>query len=111
MLIVEDEALVAMLLEEFLQDLGYEVEVASRLEDALDKARRIHVDAVVLDVNLAGKLSYPVAHVLRERDIPFLFATGYGSAGLPDGMADVPVLLKPFKLEQIADALQAILRD
>jgi len=60
----------------------------------------------VLDVNLAGEMSYPVAELLRSRGVPFLFATGYGTDGLPEGMRNVPVLSKPFGLERFAEALR-----
>ncbi len=107
-LVVEDEWLVAMLVEEYLNDLGCEVVgSASRLEDALEKARTLPIDIAVLDVNLAGKLSYPVAEVLRKRNVPFLLATGYGVAALPDALRGTPVLAKPFVQDQLAAALQA----
>jgi CheY-like chemotaxis protein len=108
-LIVEDEAMVSMMLEDFLEDLGcVVVATASRLEDALLKAADLEIDVAVLDVNLAGKLSYPVAELLRSRAIPFLFATGYGIAGLPDRLSDVPVLSKPYLRDQLAAALSAV---
>src|ERR1700733_14313569 len=90
-LVVEDEPIIAMMLEDCLGDLGCSVAaVASRLNDALKQARALDLDAGVLDVNLAGELSYPVAEVLRDRTVPFLFATGYGSAGKPTSMFDAP---------------------
>ena len=107
-LVVEDEALVAMLVEEYLDELGCQVvAVAPRLEDAQELARTLALDAAVLDVNLAGRLSYPVAEVLRARGVPFVFATGYGLAGLPDALRGVPVLSKPFRQDQFAAALEA----
>lgn len=110
-LVVEDEAMVSMLVEEFLDELGCEVAgVASRLDDALEKARTLALDAAVLDVNLAGQMSYPVAEVLRARDVAFVFATGYGLAGLPAGLRGAPVLAKPFHCEQLAGALDAARR-
>ena len=106
-LVVEDEALVSMLVEEYLDELGCEVVgVASRLEDALEKARALALDAAVLDVNLAGRLSYPVAELLRARGVPFVFATGYGLSGLPDELRGAPVLAKPFRQDQLAAALR-----
>ena len=109
MLVVEDEAIIAMMLEDYLAELGYEViAVASRLEEALEKARSVAADVAVLDVNLAGKVSYPVAEVLRARTIPFIFATGYGTAGLPDRLNGAFVLGKPFMIGQLANALNAV---
>lgn len=111
-LLVEDEAAISMLLEEFLEELGCEVlGLASRLDDALAKARTLPLHMAVLDVNLAGRLSYPVAEVLRGRDVPFVFATGYGAAALPEALRGVPVLSKPFRKQQLANALQAAMDD
>lgn len=108
-LVVEDEALIAMLVEEYLDELGCEVAgVAGRLEEALEKARTLApLDLAVLDVNLAGRLSYPVASVLRERGVALVFATGYGGAGLPEDLRGVPVLSKPFERDQLAEVLSA----
>lgn len=110
-LVVEDEVLITMMLEDFLAEMGCEVvATAARLEDALAKARSVAVDVAVLDVNLAGKVSYPVAEILQGRDIPFLFATGYGTAGLPESLRKAPVLSKPFVIDQLAKALSAATR-
>ena len=107
-LVVEDEALLAMLVEEYLDELGCEVAgVAMRLDEALEQARTLAVDVAVLDVNLAGQASYVVAEVLRERGVPVVFATGYGAAGLPENLKGTPLLPKPFQCEQLADALSA----
>lgn len=107
-LVVEDEALVSMMLEEFLDELGCDVvATAARLEDALVKAATLMLDVAVLDVNLAGVVSYPVAEALRARGVPFVFSTGYGAGGLPDAMRDAPVLSKPYRQEQLAEALVA----
>lgn len=90
-LIVEDETLISMLMEVYLEQLGCSVVgSASRLDEAVEMAGRLEMDAAVLDVNLAGKMSYPVAEVLRARGVPFVFATGYGLGGLPDRMHGVP---------------------
>jgi CheY-like chemotaxis protein len=111
-LVVEDEPIVAMLVEEYLEDLGCKVvAVATRLNDALKQARTLDLDAGVLDVNLAGELSYPVAEVLRDRTVPFLFATGYGSAGKPTSMFDASVLSKPFRMNQLAVILLKVCGD
>ena len=105
-LVVEDEGLVSMMIEGYLEELGCEVAgSAARLGEALAMARSLDIELAVLDVNLAGELSYPVADVLRERGVPFLFAIGYGAAGLPDALSGVPVLQKPFKQEQLARAI------
>ncbi len=105
-LIVEDETLISMLMEVYLEQLGCSVVgSASRLDEAVEMAGRLEMDAAVLDVNLAGKMSYPVAEVLRARGVPFVFATGYGLGGLPDRMHGVPVVPKPFRRDHIEQAL------
>ncbi len=107
-LVVEDEALLAMLMESFLEELGCTVVgSASRLEDALRKASSLDLDAAVLDVNLGGTMSYPVAEMLRDKGVPVVFATGYGVAGVRADLRSAPVLSKPFSLEQLAQALSA----
>ncbi|AZE83833.1 Response regulator receiver protein [Pseudomonas orientalis] len=96
-LLVEDEGAIAMLIEEMLEDLGCTV-VASvaHLAKALQVADVVEVDVAILDVNLAGERVFPAARILRSRNIPFLFSTGYGVSGLPEEFADCPVLHKPF---------------
>jgi CheY-like chemotaxis protein len=107
-LIIEDEMLVAMNIEDMLLDLGHEVAgLAGRLDAALSLAREAEFDLAMLDVNLAGETSFPVAAVLAERSIPFLFATGYGAKGIAEEYRDRPVLQKPFR----AQDLHAMLRD
>ena len=106
-LVVEDESLVSLLIEEFLGELGYQVAgTAAELEQALSMSRTLDLDFVVLDLNLDGELSYPIAKVLKERGVPFLFATGYGLAALPQELRGVPVLAKPFRREELDAALR-----
>ncbi|TCR92924.1 response regulator [Rhizobium sp. BK376] len=108
-LIVEDDALIAMVLEDMLSELSYEVAgKAADLNEALALAGSITFDAAVLDVSLAGKSSLPVAKLLDEKGKPYLFATGYGS--LPDGMAsgNHQVLNKPYQLHQLKAALASL---
>ena len=108
-LLVEDEGLVAMLMEAMLEDVGCRVAAtAARLEQAVTLAAAGDFDLAVLDVNLAGKLSYPVAEALRERGIPFLFATGYGAAGLPAALRDAPVLVKPVEPAALMAAVRRL---
>lgn len=108
-LVVEDEILVAMLMEDTLADLGHEVlGPAMRLETALIAAENEDVDFAILDINLAGKQSFPVADKLAARGIPFMFASGYGAAGLVDPYRGSPVLQKPFVSSQIAQMLNGL---
>lgn len=107
-LIVEDEMTIAMMLEDMLETLGHHaVAVAARLPQAMELAEACEVDLAILDVNLDGQTSFPVAEKLRERRIPFVFATGYGSAGIDPGFADVRVLKKPFLIGDLKDAVAA----
>ncbi len=105
-LIVEDDSLICMLIEDFLNDLGCNVvATAAQLEDGLSKAKSMMIDVAVLDINLEGQLSYPIAHALKGREIPFLFATGYGHSGVPQTFEGVPVLSKPFGVQALSEAL------
>jgi CheY-like chemotaxis protein len=108
-LVVEDEMLVAMNIEDMLLELGHEVAgLASRLGPALALARESRFDAAMLDVNLAGEPSFPVADILIERGLPFLFATGYGRQGLDDRYRDYPMLQKPFRAAELGKALATL---
>jgi len=101
-LVVEDEVIVGMLLEDMLGELDCEVAaISTHLEEALDLARTLDVDFAVLDINLDGHHSFPVADVLRERGVPFLFATGYGTKILKPPYSGTPTLQKPFQLEDL----------
>ncbi|MBC7905561.1 MAG: response regulator [Rhodospirillaceae bacterium] len=98
-LVVEDDAMLAMALEMTLSDLGCEVVgLASNLTDAAPLAREATIDGAILDVNLSGEQVFPVADILAARNIPFVFATGYGVAGLRDCDRGRPVLQKPYEL-------------
>ena len=108
-LLVEDGSLVAMLAEDMLLDLGCEVVIAMRLEQALRNLQAETFDLAVLDVNLGDARSYPVADKLFERCIPFLFATGYGAAGVEPAYRTVPVMQKPYQKDDLETLLQHLL--
>ena len=104
-----ENGLVALLLEELMERMDYEVvAVSSTLEDALERARTVSVDFAMLDINLNGKESFPVAEVLRGRGIPFLFATGYGGTTLASEFAGVIVVEKPFSRDALRQALEKL---
>jgi CheY-like chemotaxis protein len=108
-LVVEDEMMVSMLIEDMLGELGcLVVGPASRLEDALALARDAEMDCAVLDVNLAGQPIFPLADLLRQRGLPFAFATGYGDAGVRDVDRGAPVLQKPFREGDLAKVLSEL---
>ena len=105
-LVVEDEAAISLLLEDMLLDFGCEViGPAARLAAALEAVERETVDLAILDVNVAGEPIYPVAEALVQRRIPFVFSTGYGSAGIKDSYRDRPVLQKPFAQNDLKQKL------
>ena len=110
-LVVEDEAMISMLLEDMVMDCGGEiVGPAAKFDDALELAHTAEFGVAVLDLNLNGTLSYPIAEVIRERGIPVIFATGYGANGLVDRFRDCPMLQKPFSQQDFAEAIAATCR-
>ena len=105
-LLVEDEVLVAMYVEDALTDLGYTVAaVATNLAQALVIARDGLFDFAVLDINLGGEKSFPVAELLRSRQIPFLFVSGYASGGITEEYRNEIRLRKPFRTPDLAKAI------
>ncbi len=110
-LVVEDQALVAMALDDMLIDLGcVVVGPALNLPTAIDLASREILDGAVLDINLSDERSFPVALVLGDRSVPFLFATGYGERGLETPFTDAPVLTKPYSLASLERSLRDVLK-
>jgi CheY-like chemotaxis protein len=96
-LVIEDEGMVAMLLVDMLTGLGHRVVgTAGRLDKAAVLVAETAIDFAILDVNLDGQHSYSIAASLKERGIPFVFATGYGGSGLRSEWKETPVLQKPF---------------
>jgi len=95
-LVVEDETLIAMLIEDMIHDSGGEmVGSAGNLTDAVDLARKAQADVALLDLNLGGALAYPVADVLRGRGVPIVFTSGYGSDALIDRSRTAPFSTSP----------------
>jgi DNA-binding response OmpR family regulator len=110
-LIVEDESLVAMMIEDMLTDLGHQVVATSgRMADASKLASDASADLAILDVNLNGEETYPLATSLAARKIPFIFATGYGTSGIRAEWSSVPVLQKPFQSRELAAAINFAIR-
>ncbi len=109
-LVVEDEYLIRMLLEDMLADLGYSVAAAvGSIAEAREHAAAGDFSAAILDVNLDGQEIFPVADILAERSLPFVFVTGYGERSLPDRYRNRPALQKPFQAEQLGSTLGALL--
>jgi DNA-binding response OmpR family regulator len=106
-LVVEDEFLVAMLVEEMLQDLRCEVVgPISTLEEAVATVHQNHLDGVLLDANLNGKNASPVADELRGREVPFILVTGYARhKGDPPVLERAPRVRKPINFDELADRM------
>lgn len=106
MLLVEDEALVAIMMRDMLTDLGYSVvgPVGDRAA-ALIAARQADIQGAVLDLNLRGETTYPVADELTQRGIPFVFLTGYDRGVIDRRYADVPLMQKPVDEQTLQRAL------
>ncbi|MBR0683499.1 response regulator [Roseomonas eburnea] len=108
-LVIEDEALVAMLVEDALLDAGFGVIGPARsVSEALALLAREEPAAAVLDLNLGGETSLAVADALVARGVPFVVATGYGPAGLPAAHRHVPVLPKPYDPADLTAALEKL---
>jgi DNA-binding response OmpR family regulator len=109
-LVVEDEAMIGMMLEDYLDMLGYRLHaVATSVDEACDHARAGGFDAALLDCNLQGEKSWPVADILSEKAIPFVFATGGMADDLPTAYAGSPTLAKPFTIGAVERALEKVL--
>ncbi|MBB5712092.1 response regulator [Sphingomonas xinjiangensis] len=111
-LVVEDEIMVAMLTEDLLSEVGCDVIVALRCSDGLSLARQGSFDVAVLDVNLGGgDTSHSIARELAAKGKPFLFATGYGKAGIQPEFADRCVIQKPYPAHVLLEAVGHLLTD
>ena len=107
-LIVEDEMTIAMMIEDMIMELGHEpYAIASRIGMAVELAATGEFDLAILDVNLDGSVSTPVAQTLEGRGIPFFFATGYGRAGIDPAFSERLVIGKPFVMSDLANAINA----
>ena len=110
--LVEDEVMIRMMVADMLEELGYRIAAeAGEINEALKLAQSTDFDFAILDVNVNGKVISPVADLLTARNRPFIFATGYGSSGLPEEYRDRPALQKPFQLETLARMIDSTLKD
>ena len=108
LLVVEDETLVAMMLEVMLEGFGCDVVgVAGTVKRGLAYAsdQSLTLDGAILDVNLGGEEVYPVAQCLTDRGVPIVFCTGYGLKGLQPSFAHIPTLAKPYLAEDLEGLL------
>ena len=109
--LVEDEVMIRMMVADMLEELGYSIAAeAGEISEALRLAQTVDFDLAILDVNVNGKVISPVAELITARNRPFIFATGYGSSGLPEEYRDRPALQKPFQLETLARMIDSTLK-
>jgi CheY-like chemotaxis protein len=109
-LVIEDDSMVSMLLEELLSSIGCKVVgTAFRFDEAVQKAKSAAFDLAILDVNLNGRHTVPIAEELARCGIRFVFATGCAPPDLPDVLQKVPVLQKPFNQEDLKRVLRTAL--
>jgi CheY-like chemotaxis protein len=110
-LLIEDEMLVAGMLKGMLSSLGYVVAgTATNVAEVMDVVDHETIDAVVLDINLNGQMSYPIADELAGRGIPFIFSTGYEKQSLPARHEARPWLKKPFRRSALGGVLADLLK-
>ncbi|MEY9593613.1 CheY-like chemotaxis protein [Bradyrhizobium yuanmingense] len=108
-LLVEDEVLIRMMISDMLDELGHKVVAETgSIDEALRLVANTDLDLAILDVSLAGEQVTPVADLLVARNLPFFFASGYGSNGLPDGYQHHAALQKPFQIELLAETIENV---
>ena len=105
-LVIEDEMLILMMIEDMLSDLGCKsISVASKIGQAITLIDGQVFDAAMVDLNLSGIESYPIADALIARDVPYFFSTGSSVTNIKDGYRDRDVLKKPFTFDQLSNML------
>ena len=110
-LVVEDEAAIALMIEDMFQDMGCVIAgSAAAVGEALRCVEAGDFDFALLDVNLGGESVEAVADALAKADVPFAFASGYGRAGVPVRLQDRPAIRKPFGSAELEKILRDALR-
>ncbi len=111
-LVVEDNYLLAEVVCDFVTDCGMRpIGPATGLDRGLVYARETMLDGAILDINLDGRLSFPICAVLLQRNIPFCFLTAYGDLSLvPQQFRGAPLVSKPFEPEEMRGAIETMLR-
>lgn len=108
-LIVEDEMMLAMMVEDVLSAEGYSVTTAASHAAALAAIDKCDMDVAVLDINLGSHSALPLADELVNRGVPVVFASGYGATGLPDRFRGCTVLQKPYLPSELVSCVSALL--
>ncbi|TCD05126.1 response regulator [Erythrobacteraceae bacterium CFH 75059] len=109
-LVLEDEPIIAFTLEDLLADAGAQPTLTCSIDEAMSAAAEGCFDFAILDVNINGSPSYPVASKLVERRMAFIFATGYGNTVHPEPFRHVPTIPKPYSPLEIARAIGCALK-
>ena len=108
--LVEDEVMIRMMVADMLEELGHSIAgEAGEIGQAIRLAQSTEFELAILDVNVNGHMITPVAEVIKARNLPFIFATGYGAAGVPAEYRDRPTLQKPFLTEKLAEMISRTL--
>lgn len=111
-LLVEDEALIRMMLVEMLEALGHKVVAeAGTVDEGRSLAEHAGYDLAILDINLQGVNVQPVAEMVVSRGLPIVFLSGYGSGGVPDGLKGAPAISKPCDVGTLQRTIEAVLTD
>jgi DNA-binding response OmpR family regulator len=109
-LVVEDDAILANVLDDMLRELGFvDIAHASSVEAALAALDREQPDFVLLDANLRGAHAHPVARALREAGVPLIVTTGYSPSDLPPALAAETILHKPFNTHALLTRIRDVL--
>src|ERR1700722_2655174 len=109
--LVEDEVMIRMMVADMLEELGYTVAAeAGEIGETIRLGQSTYFDLAIMHVNVNGKVVSPVADLIKARNRPFIFATGYGFSGLPEQYRDRPALQKPFQLETLGKMIDTALR-
>jgi CheY-like chemotaxis protein len=105
-LLVEDEIIIRMMVADMVEELGHAVAAeAGDVDRAAELAQTGLFDLAILDVNLNGKMSFPVADIIVRRRIPLIFASGYALTNIPAAFGSAPKLQKPFQIDKLAKAI------
>jgi DNA-binding NtrC family response regulator len=108
--VVEDEALIRMMVVDMLSELGHEVVAeAGSIRDAEVLARDADFNLALFDINVAGNLITPITEIVSARGLPFILMSGYGSEGAPDALKGRPILRKPFMIDQLDGRINSVL--